>query len=154
MLASALVFLVIAIIAVLISLLLPAVNAVRERARSMACANNIGQLVLAMLNYESTHKVLPINWGNYWDRNGQNTRGHSWLTLILPQLEQEVIYKRIKFGEKLGFRESNANVATGRDNRLAAMLAIPAFRCPSDNHRGYLDNQQLSLRENVGSKEA
>jgi prepilin-type N-terminal cleavage/methylation domain-containing protein/prepilin-type processing-associated H-X9-DG protein len=140
---------VMAIIAILMSLLLPAVNAVRERARSIACSNNISQLVLAMLNYESTHKVLPINWGINTER-GENAHGHTWLTLILPQLENDVIYRRIRLGEKFGYKESGANVNSGRWNRYMATLAIPAFRCPSDNHRGYLDNQQLSFRDDVG----
>jgi prepilin-type N-terminal cleavage/methylation domain-containing protein/prepilin-type processing-associated H-X9-DG protein len=141
---------VMAIIAILISLLLPAVNAVRERARSTACSSNMRNIALAMLNYESSHKVFPINWGTKWDQNGKETRGHSWVTLILPQLEQEPLYKRIKFGERLVYRESGATIVSGRDNTLAAQQVIPVLRCASDTHRGLMENQRLIPKEMVG----
>ena len=141
---------VMAIIAILISLLLPAVNAVRERTRSVACANNVRNIALAMMNYETSQRVFPINWGTTWDAKGRDTRGHSWVTLILPQLEQETLYKRIKFGEKLSYRESGATIVSGRDNTLVAEQVIPVLRCVSDTHRGVLDNQRLIPKEMVG----
>lgn len=141
---------VMAIIAILISMLVPAVNAVRETARSTACRNNISQLVLAMINYESVHKVFPINWSNDSSMNGENTRGHSWLTLILPQLEQEPLYKRVKFGERLGYKESGASASSGRWNRFVATQPLSIFRCPTDNHRGYMDNQVMLKGEMMG----
>src|SRR5262249_48768558 len=84
---------VIAIIGVLIGLLLPAVQAAREAARRVQCTNNLKQLVLAVMNYESTYTSFPLgihfqrdpNSGNYW------TSG-SCLIAILAFLEQKPVY--------------------------------------------------------------
>lgn len=130
---------VMAIIGILISMLVPAVGAVRERARSLQCQSNLHNLGVAMLNYETTHQILPINWSPDRQLNTQNTKGHSWLTMILPQLENEVLFRKIKFGEKLSYKDTG----TGKDNTFVAQQSIAVFRCPSDNHRGYLENQFL-----------
>lgn len=79
---------VIAIISVLIGLLLPAVQAAREAANRIKCANNLKQIGLAMHNYNDTHKSLPPS------RVGVGM-GVSWAWLILPQLEQENLYNQV-----------------------------------------------------------
>jgi len=77
---------VIAIIAVLIGLLLPAVQKVREAASRMKCANNLKQIGLAIHNYHDTNNALPPS------RVGQQHA--TWFVVILPYLEQDALYKQ------------------------------------------------------------
>jgi len=128
---------VIAIIGILIALMLPAVQAAREAARRIECTNKLKQLGLAMQNYHFSHKMFPAT--SRGAGTGLNTTGHSWLTMILPQIEQEVLYKTIRLGEPLNYTDVNNNI----DNQRAAMKAVPTFMCPSDVHDGTLGNQFL-----------
>ena len=83
---------VIAIIGILIGMLLPAVQAVRSTARRVTCANKVRQLALAIHNYESAHKVFPINQvgpGQSDGAGGYQAGYYSWLVPLLPFVEQE-----------------------------------------------------------------
>jgi prepilin-type N-terminal cleavage/methylation domain-containing protein len=81
---------VIAIIAVLIGLLLPAVQKVRETASRMSCQNNLKQIGLACYNFENVNQRFPINGGN-----DPALYDVSWLTLILPYIEQNNLYNEV-----------------------------------------------------------
>ena len=84
---------VIAIIGVLAGLLLPAIQAARETARRMQCANNLKQIGLAVHNFESAHKVLPSS-GQCDSTGGDSTTYmiHSTATILLPYIEQSNVY--------------------------------------------------------------
>ena len=84
----------IAIIGILIALLLPAVQAAREAARRLQCANNLKQIGLALLNYETTHKAFPSGYVSNFESDGEDTGpGWGWCSFILPQMEEDAIYR-------------------------------------------------------------
>jgi prepilin-type N-terminal cleavage/methylation domain-containing protein/prepilin-type processing-associated H-X9-DG protein len=87
---------VIAIIGVLIGLLLPAVQKVREAANRMRCANNLKQLALAIHNYESAYGGLPRSGSRFGPAGGEWTNEFSWTwqARILPFIEQENLYRQ------------------------------------------------------------
>ncbi|HEY4758955.1 MAG TPA: DUF1559 domain-containing protein, partial [Thermoguttaceae bacterium] len=136
---------VISIIGVLIGLLLPAVNAAREAGRRAQCVANIKQLGLAMQNYESRFGFLPYNWGTTDHTGGDDVKGDSWISLILPTIEEENINKQIKFGEVLSFSDSQYN------NKAAAKQPIPLLMCPSDPTTGVTLQSKMLPNEEVGT---
>ena len=82
------VLVVIAILAILIGLLLPAVQAAREAARRMQCSNNVKQIGLALHNYESAFRVWPSQSTGPEPGRNFNARRGSWFTASLPYFEQ------------------------------------------------------------------
>ena len=137
---------VIAIIAILIGLLLPAVQKVREAAARMKCANNLKQLGIAAHNFEGVHGHLPPgSYGPYADRNfmepGHSTAfetGAGGLVPLLPYMEQDNIYRQLP-----ATLTENATFPTaGTFPRwyttsawTAAQIQVNTFLCPSDVDR-------------------
>lgn len=105
------------VIGILIALLFPAVNSAREASRRAMCRNNLKQIGLALLNYESTYGVLPPAYTV--DANGQPL--HSWRVLILPFLEQQSLYSQIDLNEPWN----------SPNNLQWATKMPPIFQCPS-----------------------
>lgn len=113
---------VIAIIAILIGLLLPAVQKVREAASRAQCANNVKQLALAMHNYASTHQVFP--GGGATDGNCCGANSYSnWAIECLPYIENEGLFKKY---DNTKFNENPANVAVLQN-------VVKTMWCPADN---------------------
>jgi prepilin-type N-terminal cleavage/methylation domain-containing protein/prepilin-type processing-associated H-X9-DG protein len=117
---------VIAIIAVLIGLLLPAVQKVREAAARMSCQNNLKQIGLALHNYHDTNGHLPA--GSLWIPPGFDRAAaeSTWITWILPFIEQDNLYKTADFTR--GFGQGTNNHP---NNRIGSTILKP-FLCPSD----------------------
>lgn len=124
---------VIAIIGILIGMLLPAVQQVREAARRTACKNNLRQLALALHNYESGLMQFPPGYafvngtdfastGNPVEDPSANHLGQAWGAFILPQMEQGNLHQQINF------RLSGFDVA----NLEARETPIQTFLCPTD----------------------
>jgi len=89
---------VIAIIAILIGLLLPAVQKVREAAARAKCSNNLKQIALAAHNYESAYQILPPGIVGCQQNGGTPVPGfpnHGALSFLLPYVEQEPLYKQL-----------------------------------------------------------
>jgi len=86
---------VIAIIGTLVGLLLPAVQSAREAARRSACSNNVKQLGLTLLNFESTRKRLPAASDRTTAGNAVAAGSYSWVTFVLPFLEETNLYNTI-----------------------------------------------------------
>jgi len=119
---------VIAIIAVLIGLLVPAVQQVREAANRAQCQNNLKQIGLALHDYHGVYKHLPPGMARYSeeDQYGTATGQYNatyWSYFLLPYLEQEPLFNSIPFVQF-------PNWTAG--NYLAAVQTqLPVFRCPS-----------------------
>ena len=114
---------VISVIAVLIGLLLPAVQAAREAGRRIQCVNNLKQLGLALLNYEGACQTFPPGYVSNFDGSGNDTgTGWGWASMMLPQLEQLALFGSINFDLAV---EHAAN-------QTSRMPILGPFLCPSD----------------------
>lgn len=142
---------VIAIIGVLVGLLLPAVQAAREAARRMSCSNNFKQLGLAIHNYHSAYRQLPIFSGGTYNgpgnaftpATGDNNFDLSALVGLMPFMEQQAIWEQISnpflppTGGTIPFQamgpSPNMNLSHHVANEYTPWLTeIATLRCPSD----------------------
>jgi len=132
---------VIAIIGILMSLLLPAVQQVREAARRTQCANNLRQLALATMNYQSAINRIPagirltsgaVN-GTITGFNGTNGAGAqwSWGTMLLPFVEQDNLYNILLPNQ--GTAQQRLVGPDGAAVFAAMQTPLAIFRCPSDD---------------------
>ena len=117
------VLVVIAIIGVLVTLLLPAVQSAREASRRMSCTNNMKQIGLAMHNHVTARRQLP-SAGVGWNDALTGWRGFSALVQLLPYLEEGTVTFQVDFQARIW------------DQRAAWRNPMPMYRCPSDEADG------------------
>ena len=134
---------VIAIIAILIGLLLPAVQKVREAAARLKCQNNLKQIGLAVHNYQLVQRVLPA--GRVVPERRDRRSPYSTLAVILPYVEQENLQKLIDFDVPY----------TDPINLPSTKVRVPIYLCPSEmNDRervdGAVTHYPLNYGANVG----
>jgi prepilin-type N-terminal cleavage/methylation domain-containing protein/prepilin-type processing-associated H-X9-DG protein len=138
---------VIAIIGVLIGLLLPAVQKVREAAARMSCQNNLKQLGLAMHNFENSYGGFPPcrvnNPGPSFTSFPHAKFQHTWAPFMFPYIEQQALYNKYNFNVNF---DDNVDSSRGTTNMIAIQTDIKTFLCPSapDGRR------QLGITPNIG----
>ncbi|HET6572493.1 MAG TPA: DUF1559 domain-containing protein [Fimbriiglobus sp.] len=123
---------VIAIIAILIGLLLPAVQKVREAAARMSCSNNLKQLGLAIHNHHDALSYFPAareRWPNPTSPTTSNDFRHSWTPRVLPYIEQDNLYRMYRFDRDW---DQGSNTAVGGPIRVT----VKTFLCPSAPQAG------------------
>jgi prepilin-type N-terminal cleavage/methylation domain-containing protein len=140
---------VIAIIGVLVALLLPAIQAAREAARNAQCKNNLRQIGLAMLNYESANKTFPTGgWSFHWIGNPAMGNGPrqpgGWIYQVSDYIENQNV-------KKIGGGTFTTTAALRAALKDQATVLIPGFNCPSrrpsqlyPNYENLLFNADIS----------
>jgi len=117
---------VLTMIGILMAMLLPAIDAVRESARRAQCTNNVTRLIVAVQNYEGAHEVYPAgvvdNTGPI--RNQERGYHHSWIVKLLPYVEEKNTYRHID--PSVGVYHKN--------NEPVRCLNIGVLTCPTQNH--------------------
>ncbi|MGC8643181.1 MAG: DUF1559 domain-containing protein [Isosphaeraceae bacterium] len=128
---------VISIIGLLISLVLPVVQASREAARRARCANNLKQIGLALNNYESVNRSFPLNWRDprvdpvRGDPYVIGCRPYSALTRILPYMDQQALFASINFNVE-NWPTDDLTAFPFPQNLTAYATRLAVYLCPSD----------------------
>jgi len=157
---------VIAIIAVLIGLLLPAVQKVREAANRMSCSNNLKQMGLAVHGFHDTFNILPSAGcadgkpfsAGPWPIGGEGT---NWSVYILPYIEQGNIFDKLTFNGDSGWTNDQTQTKTingvlytssALNNvNLINSVGLKLYHCPSDPKPGMIRNDS-NVRDSTGNE--
>jgi prepilin-type N-terminal cleavage/methylation domain-containing protein len=113
---------VIAIIGVLVALLLPAVQFARESARRTQCLNNLKQVGLAAIQHENAQR-------HYANRTDSNVRQGTWITAILPYMEEENLFNA--WSNAVGYRTKGVPAAGAQPIREILAIPVATLYCPS-----------------------
>src|ERR1700676_3210772 len=121
---------VIAIIGILIALLLPAVQQVREAASKLQCANNLKQIGLALHSYHDANKQFPPGYidGNTNPASTPDNDvgpGWGWAAFLLPYLEERNVFTQINFSQRIGVGV----------NAQISQQPLTFYQCPSDPYQ-------------------
>lgn len=136
---------VIAIIAILIGLLLPAVQKVREAAARAKCTNNLKQLGLALIGYHDTYNSFPHGGiGSTPLVAGEPI--HGFAVQLLPLIEQESLFKKYDFAKSWYDTTINMN---GVKNSDLATTVLKSFECPSASRNGTVTYTTSSVSGSV-----
>ncbi|HBE68740.1 MAG TPA: hypothetical protein DDW52_11395 [Planctomycetaceae bacterium] len=152
---------VISIIAILIALLLPAVQQAREAARRTQCKNNMKQIGLGLHNFESTYGALPnggqAKRGGNGSNAGQNVffteegdleslgdASHSFQTHLLPYIEQANVYELMNVDYRYDFPDGSPEAP---NNSRAAQTHIPGYLCPSTPRAAEADQERFGFTD-------
>jgi prepilin-type N-terminal cleavage/methylation domain-containing protein len=152
---------VIAIIAVLIALLLPAIQRARESANRIQCQNNLKQIGLALHPYHDTYGAFPWDASDdFSDMSGNTFSSLPWGVYILPYLEQQPLYKRfnttfdftagpnvVNQGLTVTFNNPPNNTNVGDPAQNPAATTVSTFICPSSPSQGAV---YTDTRSNAG----
>lgn len=112
---------VIAIIGILIGMLLPAIQMVREAARRTRCANNLHQIGIALQSYHNSKESFPIGGIEWRFGNNLSKRQLAWSAFLLPHLEQQNVYDQLNLNTPFDSAE----------NEVGAANILPVYVCPS-----------------------
>jgi len=141
---------VIAIIAVLIGLLVVAVQKVREAAARTQCMNNMKQIGLALHNYHDINKRFPPGAATDLPPYGMGGKwGSSWKVFTLPYLEQDSIFKQWKFNGDSGHYRSASDLV---NLPVIKEITIPVYRCPSSPFPDHQVLETMPAAQQVSSK--
>jgi prepilin-type processing-associated H-X9-DG protein len=149
---------VIAIIAILIGLLLPAVQKVREAAARLQCQNNLKQIGLAVHNFHDTHNFLPSAGSSDgrplssgpWTCSGEGT---NWAVFLMPYIEQDNIWNKLTFHGDAGWTDDQNQPGSSAKNNvlLSAGIVLKMYRCPSDTKPPLIRNDS-NVRDASGNE--
>ena len=143
---------VIAVIAMLVTMLLPAVNYAREAARRTQCINNMKQLLLGLNGYEAVNGELPAGatWIHRYRDRKRNARdedyreslniGPNWAVFILPFIEEQSTYDQFKLTAPM----------RSTKNKIGRATRIPTMECPSDNANVEIPHAAIGLYNGFG----
>ncbi len=144
---------VIAIIGTLVGLLLPAVMSAMEAGRRTQCSNNLRQIALAVVGYETDQRQFPVNWGQVstigTPTQGNDSKPHSasWLMPLLPRIEEGPLFSKLMITDsRYSYLDYKDPPSTGSNynNELVAKTIIKTFFCPSDTKRSLVSNTAVT----------
>jgi prepilin-type N-terminal cleavage/methylation domain-containing protein/prepilin-type processing-associated H-X9-DG protein len=155
---------VIAIIAILIGLLLPAVQKVREAAARAKCQNNLKQIGLSIHNYHDSFQFLPVAGSSDGFPISQKPaagacggwncgEGTNWAVHIMPFMEQAALYNRLTFFGDSGWTDDQNQPQSSALNNVmqSANVVLPMYRCPSDPKPALIRNDS-NVRDASGNQ--